>query len=156
MQIKNEGTCLYVRSASVGHCFHICVFSGSYTFLQVTCQQVSIPLLTAEAAPADARYRHQRQHLPQESIMQVTATRGGTCYNPRKSGNRLIAMNSFAVLFLQLFLSVSLAEGFLHIARHHHHTSPASPHNSNATVSRVKRAETNTGLSTYTYFLKYI
>jgi hypothetical protein len=87
-----------------------------------------------------------------EKVMQVTAARGGTCCSPRKFGNiRLIAMNSLAVLFLQLCLSVSLAEGFLHIARHHHHTSTASPH-SNATVSRVKRAETNTGLSTYLLF----
>jgi hypothetical protein len=90
-----------------------------------------------------------------KKVMQVTATRGSTCYNPRKFGSRLIAMNSLAVLFLQLFLWVSMAEGFLHIARHHHHTSTASPH-SNATVSRVKRAqvvaETTTGLSTYLLF----
>jgi hypothetical protein len=155
LQIKNEGTCFYVRSASVGHCFHICVF-----------QDLIISRKLRSKSPTDRGST--RNKIPTQDTAsrgstcgkngkQVTAARGGTCYSPRKSGNiRLIAMNSLAVLFIQLCLSVSLAVGFLHIARHHHHTSTASPHNSNATVSRVKRAqvvaETNTGVYTYLHF----
>ncbi len=131
----------------MGHYFHIItVFLGSYNFLQVTVnkphrqRQHQDKILTLVTAT--------RGSTCVKTVMQVTATRGGTCYSTGKFVNRLIGMNSLAVLLIQLFLSVSLAEGFLHIARHHHHTSPASPL-SNATVSRVKRAETNTGLSFY-------
>jgi hypothetical protein len=145
-----RGTCLYVRSASVGHCFHICVFQDLIISRKLRSKSPTGRGSTRNKIPTQDTAT--RGSTCGKKVIQVTATRGSTCYNPRKFGNsRLIGMTSLAVLLIQLCLWVSLGEGFLHIARHHHHTSPASP-NSNSTVSRVKRAETNTGLSTYLLF----
>jgi len=90
-----------------------------------------------------------------EKAMSITAARGSTCHIPSNFAYRFISIKCLAVLFAQLYLSVSPSEGFLHMARHHHHTEPAdtAAHGgNNSTVSRVKRAqvvaETNLGVFT--------